>query len=324
MKRTVKIAAFGVLLCLVFVAGFVRLPYYAVGPGPANEVGPLIDVSGHQRYASSGRFIMTTVSWYQVTPLLALKAWLDPHESVVYQDVLYPKGQSVAQEQRRAISDMDQSKIDATYVVLSKLFGYPKHHGRGAMIEEAIAGCPAEGKLYAGDTILAIDDRTVSSAGDASRLISAAGDGPVTFRIRAAGQTHDIALSKRPCSNQTRPLVGIDIVDAFPFSVRISSGNVGGPSAGLMFALALYDALTPGDLTQGRTIAGTGTIDPKGDVGPIGGITDKVVAAQRVGADIFLVPHGNWEELKGVDHGSMKLIDVGRFADAVKALSQPA
>jgi Lon-like protease len=325
MKRIIKIAGFGLLLTLVFVAGFWRLPYYAIGPGPAREVEPLIDVPGQHRYASSGKFIMTTVSWYQVTPVGALRAWLDPNQSIVKQDVLYPPGESVTVEQQRALSDMDQSKIDAAYVVLSKLAGYPKDHGRGALIEETATGCPADGKLYSGDTILAIDHHPVRSAQDASKLISAAKAGqPLAFHISAAGQTHDITVAKGACPPSKRPLVGIDIVDPFPFKVSIASGDIGGPSAGLMFALALYDTLTPGDLTQGRTIAGTGTIDLSGAVGPIGGITDKVVAAERVGASIFLVPKDNWSELKGVDTGSMKLIEVSSFADAVKALSEPA
>lgn len=325
MKRILTITGFVVLLCLVFVAGFLRLPYYAVGPGPAREVEPLIDVTGHQRYASAGKFIMTTVRWYQVTPFQALLAWIDPNESLVKQDVLYPPGTSVQVEQQRALSDMDQSKIDATYVALAKLGGYPKRHGRGALIEESFAGCPSDGKLYSGDTILAIDRTPVRSAEGASRLLDAVpADTPVDFTVSAAGQTHDISVTKGTCPGTDRSLIGISLVDPFPFDVAIASGDIGGPSAGLMFALGLYDTLTPGDLTQGRTIAGTGTIDETGAVGPIGGITDKVVAAERVGADIFLVPKDNWNELKGVDTGTMKLIEVSSFADALKALSTPA
>lgn len=325
MKRFLKVASFAVVLALVFAVGYVRLPYYAVGPGPAREVTPLIQVQGHQRYASSGKLIMTTVRWYQVTPLQALAAWLDPHQSVVGRDVLYPPGENVQTEQQRAISQMDQSKIDATFVVMSKLADYPDRHGRGALIETSYPGCPAEGKLFAGDTILSIDGHATPDARAASRIIAAARPGvALDFTVRAAGATHDIEVAKGSCPGTKDPLVGISIVDAFPFGVRISSGDVGGPSAGLMFALGLYDQLTPGDLTQGRTIAGTGTIDTSGAVGPIGGITDKVVAAERVGASVFLVPQGNMKELDGVDTGSMRLIPVATFQDAVDALSAPA
>lgn len=118
--------------------------------------------------------------------------------------------------------------------------------------------------------------------------------------------------------------MGVRLVDAFPFQVEIASGDVGGPSAGLMFALGLYDQLTPSDLTQGRTIAGTGTIDPQGGVGPIGGIEDKVLAAERVGATVFLVPKDNMAELQSIDTGAMRLVSVATFQDAVDALSAPA
>jgi PDZ domain-containing protein len=324
VKRSLRITALVLVAGLVFAVGFVHLPYYAVGPGPAQQVEPLIDVQGHQRYPSSGKLIMTTVRWYQVTALQALVAWLDPHQAVVSRASLYGPGQDAAAEQRRALSQMDQSKIDAAYVALSHVVGYPAAHGDGALIETTGSGCPADGKLYSGDTILAIDGHPVGNARAASRLLDRAKRGvPTTFRVEAAGQTHDIRVSKGRCPGADRPLFGISIVDAFPFSVSIASGDIGGPSAGLMFALGLYDTLTPGDLTQGRTIAGTGTIDPKGDVGPIGGISDKVVAAQRVGATVFLVPRGNMGELKGIDTGTMKLMPVGTFQEALTALSAP-
>jgi len=111
------------------------------------------------------------------------------------------------------------------------------------------------------------------------------------------------------------------LIDRFPFDVQISSGDIGGPSAGLMWALGLYDLLTPGDLTGGRTIAGTGEINVDGAVGPIGGIEDKIVAAERAGAEVFLVPAENMAELKGVDTGDMKLVSVSTFQEALDALA---
>jgi len=326
VKRILKIVAAVLGLALVFAVGFVRLPYYAVGPGPANEVIPLIRVGGGQpTYPPSGKLIMTTVSFYQVTPLEALRAWLDPHESIVAEDVLYPPGVDHATEDQRSRSQMDQSKIDAAVVVLTELEDYPKSHGPGALIEQSFPGCPADGELFSGDLIVSIDGETVDSRTDASKLL---GDvparEPIDFRVRAAGETHDVEVAKRPCGGSKEPLVGISLVDNFPFPIVIASGNVGGPSAGLMFSLGLYDLLTPGDLTSGRTIAGTGTIAADGTVGPIGGIIDKVVAAQRVGASVFLVPKQNMAELQGVDTGDMRLIPVGTFDDAVSALQRTA
>ena len=116
-------------------------------------------------------------------------------------------------------------------------------------------------------------------------------------------------------------MIGILLVDSFPFEIAIESGVVGGPSAGLMWAIGLYDLLTPGDLTRGRTIAGTGTIDLDGNVGPIGGITDKVVGARDASADIMLVPREDFDELRGIDTGDLTLIPVSTFDQAVEALS---
>jgi len=118
-------------------------------------------------------------------------------------------------------------------------------------------------------------------------------------------------------------LVGISMIDAFPIDVTYTSDEIGGPSAGLMWALGLYELLTPKDITAGRTIAGTGEIAPDGTVYPIGGIQDKVIAAQRAGATIFLAPTDNMAELQGVDTGDMQVIPVKTFDDALQAL-QPS
>ena len=143
---------------------------------------------------------------------------------------------------------------------------------------------------------------------------------PITFEVIAGGETNTVTVTRAQCAGSERPLVGVNLIDRFPFDVDISSGDVGGPSAGLMWALGLYDLLTPGDLTAGRTIAGTGTIDMRGNVGPIGGIIDKVVGAERAGAEIFLVPADNMAELEGVDTGDMRLISVAKLQDALDAL----
>jgi PDZ domain-containing protein len=116
------------------------------------------------------------------------------------------------------------------------------------------------------------------------------------------------------------PYVGITMVEPFPFEIAISSGEVGGPSAGLMWAVGLYDLMTPGDLTRGRTIAGTGTIDLDGNVGPIDGIEDKVRAAMRAGASVFLAPAGNLRDLKGIDSGDLRVVPVSTFDGALQAL----
>jgi Lon-like protease len=320
-KRFLRLAPLVLLLVAVLVASWVPLPYYAVGPGPAREVEPLIHVDGPTVYASAGKLVMTTVSFRQTTGVQAFLAWLDPNRSVVAQDVLYPSGETQAQEQQRSLSQMDTSKIDAASVVLRQTGGYPKQHGPGALIEGVAPGCPAEGRLFAGDLVTAIDGTSVRSVSGAQKLLDAIPtNAEATFHVRAAGQTHDIRVTRRSCVGGHAPLFGISMIANFPYRVRIESGDIGGPSAGLMWALGMYDLLTPGDLTGGKVIAGTGTIDLQGKVGPIGGIGDKVVAAQSVGADVFLVPKGNLKGAQAASDGSMRIVSVASFQDALSAI----
>jgi Lon-like protease len=323
MSRPIRVAAVVVPLALAFAAGWVRLPYYAVGPGPARDVAPLIRIEGHPRYDSAGHLIMTTVRLEQVTALRALVAWLDPATQVVARDKLFAPGVSKRLEEQRARAQMEQSKVDATQVVLSELADYPAEHSTGVLVESVVPGCPAEGAVDVGATILSIGAREVTGPKQASSLLdrippTAAAD------LRVAppdgGKQRELRLRRDDCVEGRGPLFGFSLIATFPFSVHISTGDVGGPSAGLMWALGLYDLLTPADLTSGRTIAGTGTLDIGGEVGPIGGIGDKIVAAERLGADVFLAPERNMDEIRRMDTGDLKVVPVGSFTDALEYL----
>jgi Lon-like protease len=323
MKRPVRVAAVVVPLVLAFAAGWVRLPYYAVGPGPGRDVGPLIRIQGHERYDPSGHLIMTTVRLVQVTALRALVAWLDPATQVVARDELFSPGVPHRVEQQRSLSQMEQSKVDATWVVLSELADYPDEHSSGALVESVVPGCPAERAVDVGDTILSIADHEVTSGKQASSLLDRIGPtGSAALEVESpdGGTPQDVRLRRDDCVDGHPPLFGFALINTFPFSVHISTGDVGGPSAGLMWAVGLYELLTPGDLTNGRTIAGTGTLDASGDVGPIGGISDKIIAAERLGADVFLAPERNMNEIRRMDTGDLKVVPVGSFTDALEYL----
>ncbi len=319
-KRSPLLWIFLAAAVLLLAAAGIPLPFYSIGPGPAEEVVPLIAVDGHPTF-DSGTLVMTTVSFRQVTGLGAMVAWLDPSEIVVGKDRVYPPGLTVAQERERSLSQMDTSKIDATTLVLDRLTSYPDDHGEGVLIERVFPGCPAEGELFAGDLVESIGGTPINDVVDASDAIeSVAPADPLTFHVSAGGEQHDVTVTRGTCLTADRPVVGINMVNTFPFGVEISSGEIGGPSAGMMMALGLYDLLTPGDLTDGYLVAGTGTVEPDGRVGGIGGITDKIVAARRVGAQIFLVPKENVVEARTADAGAMRLISVGSFDDALRAL----
>jgi PDZ domain-containing protein len=320
-RRLIKLGLVLGLVAVFVLSGTVWLPLYSLGPGPAREVLPLIQVSGHPEYGSSGRFVMTSVRFEQLTTLGALLAWLDPDQAVVPRSDLFTPGETRTEEHQRAISQMDQSKLDATSVVLSDLTGYPKDHRPGALVEGVVPGCAADGELYPGDLIRAIDGRAIRGAAQASRLIESSRSGStLTFDIKAGGEQHLVDLRRAPCGGRVEPLVGVSLISNFPFGVLIESGDVGGPSAGLMWALGLYDLLTPGDLTAGRTIAGTGQIGLNGTVYPIGGIEEKVVAADHAGASVFLVPTGNVAGARAAGGDGMVLVPVSSFRDAVDYL----
>jgi PDZ domain-containing protein len=322
MRRRLRSAGYILLVAVAIGVSWIRLPYFSLGPGPSREVAPLIHVGGAPTYGSSGHLVMTTIRYDKLTVLGALVSWIDPGRSVVDEEVVYPPGLSPAEEAERATSQMDQSKIDAAVVALSEVTDYPRAHGPGALVEAVGPGCPAEDHLFPGDLIVRIDGEGVDSRPEASRLIDAVPVGePIEFRVEVDGKMHDVRLTRGTCPGIDEPLIGILLVAAFPFEISIESAEVGGPSAGLMWALGLYDLLTPGDLTRGRTIAGTGVIDLDGNIGPIGAIVDKVVAAQEVGADILLVPRDNLDELRDVDAGDLRLIPVSTFDEAVEALS---
>jgi Lon-like protease len=322
MRRRLRFGGYVLLVAVAFAAGWFPLPYFSFGPGPAREIVPLIHVEGAPTYGSSGHLVMTTIRFTQVTALGALAAWIDPERAVVDEELVYPPGLSPSEEEERATSQMDQSKIDAAAVVLAEVTDYPREHGPGALVEFVGEGCPAEGRLFPGDLIVRIDGHTVGSRQQASRLIDAvpAGD-PIRFRVEADGESHDIGVTRGRCPGVDERLIGIFLVEPFPFEITIESGDVGGPSAGLMWAVGLYDLLTPGDLTGGRTVAGTGSIDLEGKVGPIGAILDKVVAAREANADIMLVPRDNYDEARDVDTGDLRLISVSTFEEALEALS---
>lgn len=306
---------------ILFIGGYVFLPYYSIGPGPARDVEPLIRIEGATRYPSEGRFVLTSVVFKQLTGFGVIGAWLDADRAVVKREQVYPSGEPVEVERVRSISQMDQSKLDATYVVLRELTDYPKEHGQGVLVEGVVDGCAADGELYPGDLIQRIEGEPVDTVRAASRAIGSAASGEtLTFDVSVDGEPETVRLVREPCGGVEDPLVGVSLINSFPFDVTISSGAIGGPSAGLMWALGLYDLLTPGDLTGGRTVAGTGVIGTDGTVLPIGGIGEKLAAADDAGADLFLVPKDNLAEARAAgDHG-LELVVVATFDDALAYL----
>jgi PDZ domain-containing protein len=237
-----------------------------------------------------------------------------------------PPGTSQQQLNQANQRLIDESKPVAAAVAL-RAAGFPVTiTGQGARVESVVDGMPAQGVLQPGDVIDAVDGQPVHTTDD---LVQAIAGHPVgehlTVDVQRGGQDMnvDMATAASP-SDPTHPVVGVTVsTDKFdvqvPFQVNITSDNVGGPSAGFMFALAILDGVTAGDLTRGYFVAGTGTIAQDGTVGAVGGAAEKALAAEQDGAQIFLVPADDAADAHRWVH-SIQIIPIQHFDDAIQAL----
>jgi PDZ domain-containing protein len=181
---------------------------------------------------------------------------------------------------------------------------------------------PADGKLEVRDVIVAVNGSPISTTEEVGNAVRSTPKGQdVTLTVVRDGEEREVTVT--PGERDGAPFIGIDMLPGyrFPFDVSVDvDPNIGGPSAGLMFSLAIYDTLTPGSLTGGAVVAGTGTIDPEGKVGPIGGIQQKVAAARDTGAELFLVPPDNCDEALDAPNDDMRLVRADTMHDAVAAI----
>ena len=231
--------------------------------------------------------------------------------------------EQVNQTNKRLI---DESKPVAAVVAL-RAAGYPVDiTGQGAEVESLIEGMPAQGVLQVGDIIVAVDGQPIDTTNALIQAVTRhrVGD-QVTLTIRREGQTQDLQVGTRSSPTEPgRPIVGVTVSTylfdvRMPFPVDVESDNVGGPSAGFMFALGILDAVTDGDLTRGYYVAGTGTIGQDGVVGAVGGAAEKALAAEQDGAQVFLVPKDDSEEARRWVK-QLQIVPIERFEDAIHAL----
>ncbi len=326
---TLLIAGVCVLAGLV-VAAVVQVPYVALTPGPTfNTLGKpdgteLIQIAGHRTYPTTGNLNMVTVSYTggpgtDFNIFSALRAWLTPDDAVVPASEIYSSGQSQQQVIQQDTQEMLGSQQDATAAALCYLkIGYTT----ADPIVATVKGTPAYGVLRPGDKITAVDGTPVGCHHDVVTMIRDRKPGaPVTLTFDRGGAIRTVTLATKDIGN--KPVVGVELgspVYQFPFSVKINLSGVGGPSAGLMFALGIIDKLTPVSLTGGRFIAGTGEIEPTGVVEPIGGIQQKMAAARAAGATIFLTPVANCADTAGAVPAGLRLVKVGSLAGAISDL----
>ncbi|MDQ1513127.1 MAG: Lon-like protease, partial [Microbacteriaceae bacterium] len=316
-RRAVPWRALLALLALgsVLLVALLPSPYAIERPGPVFDAlgraetkgtpTPLIDVPGRTTYPTSGSLDVLTVSVIGTPtagpPWVDLAAaWLDPAQSVVPLEAVYPAGQTLGDADRQGAEQMTAAQQGAIAAALTRL-GYPV---RGTVrVTQVQPGTAAAGRLKAGDVVHSFAGRPVIDSCSLQDLVLSHGTAPSAVDLQRAGATTSVQVTPRltAVGGGKRPLLGVVTSSSytFPFPVRLRLNDVSGPSAGMMFALGIVDKLTPGALTGGRSVAGTGTICGDGAVGAIGGIAQKMVAARRAGATVFLAPASNCDEVLG-------------------------
>lgn len=334
-----------VLIALLCAGVLIKVPYAEMSPGPTvNTLGevdgdPVLQITGHKTYKTSGHLNMTTVrvtgADYRMNLVEAVYGWLGHDSLVVPHDTLYPDGKTEQQSTQENAEEFSQSQESAKVAALTEL-GIPV--SSRVVVSTVIKDSPAQGKLHAGDVIKAVDGTAVRQPEDVAKLVTRHKPGQdVTFTVipakaaaaaEKAGKepegTEKITLTTAKAPKENRAIVGIQAGTdhTFPFDIDIKLADVGGPSAGLMFSLGIVDKLTPGQLTGGKFVAGTGTIDDKGKVGPIGGINMKLVGARNAGARYFLTPADNCKSAASDTPDGLTLVRVKTIDDAKKSLDR--
>lgn len=313
----------------LFVAGFlsvvawnIELPYLAYSPGPISDAADTVVAEEVDFFPPEGELLMLTILQQDVNVFEAFIAGVDPTIDLVRKQAVRREGESDQEYRNRVLDQMSSSNFRAVTVALQYL-GYEMVPVE-VIVTEVEEGVPAAGKIEQGDIVRSINGDRVTSFEDFEPALEGydVGDTISLTVEREAGILElEVELAERE-EEPGEPMIGITLrpVTEPPFPIEIRAGDVGGPSAGLMHTLAIIDNLTEGELTKGRVIAGTGTIDLGGTVGSIGGIRQKVVAAEAAGADYLLVPEGNYETALTAERETIEIVAVATLDDAISFL----
>jgi PDZ domain-containing protein len=324
-----------IFVSMAAILAVTGVPFVAWSPGATLDIlgerdgKPVIEISGVRTFDTSGQLNLTTVAVTRADAVLslpeALLSQLLPDREVLPREAVYPAGQSPETIKEQDILAMATSQQDAIVAALraagEKVIERP-------MVSAVVRSGPAEGKLEPGDLILKVDQSDVETVEDVRQLITAHNVGEsVTFTVIRDRQIVDnvTVLTQASNTTPTGPVVGVVWETGYSYDPRITINvdpGIGGPSAGLVFAVGIYDQLTSDDLIGDRIVAGTGTITTSGDVGSIGGIREKIAGARGIKATLFLVPAGNCDDIVGVDAGGMTLVKVETLSDAISALER--
>lgn len=318
----------GVLVVVLgLVGGLVEVPYVALGPGPTYDTlssvngQPVIEVNGKPTSQTSGELRMVTVSEIdQITLFGALGLWMSGNYALQPRELYFPPGQSQQQVNQQNVQEFQESQIDAEVSALRYL-KYPIE----VVATQVVDGSPADKVIKAGDRIDSVNGKSVNSVEDVFGAVQSTKPGqtiPVSVQTGSGPVRNlEITLAKNP--NGPQGFMGIQPASqaVVPFKVNVSLTDIGGPSAGLIFALAIVDKLTNGQVNGGLKVAGTGEIDDLGNVSQIGGIPFKLVAARAAGATVFLTPAENCAEAKAHVPSGLQLVKVTSLSSAISELA---
>ena len=317
------------VLCVMILGGsLIPVPYVIERPGPAIDVlgeyedEQILVIDGAETHPTEGALMMTTVSvdggpGYRVTPVEVVASWFDRSKMVVPRELVFPEGQTREQTALTNTAAMSSSQQDSVAVALDELGVAYQDVVMVAGVEE---GGPADGTLQGGDVLVSIGGETAADSAGYQELARRAAPGePIAMTVRRDGE--ELALKVPTETVDGAPRMGVVLAPGFefPMDIHIAVGDIGGPSAGMIFSLSVYDELTPGALTGGHRIAGTGTIAADGAVGPIGGIRQKMVGAEGSDAEFFLAPAANCDEVVGNEPEGLEVVAVSTFDDAITA-----
>lgn len=335
MSRKTYVRTFLVVAILLIASALYSLPFYVSKPGMAKELEPIIEVSGGDE--AKGSFMLTTVRMGRANIYSYMMAKWSKYQELYPEASIRSEDETDEEYNIRQLHLMDGSKNNAIKIAYEKAGKEVEYEYLGVYVLDVLKGMPAAKELKAGDQIIQVDDVKFKSAQEFMDYINEKKAGDEVKIVYKREETEKTAvLSLQPFENDpNRVGIGISLddnrrVNTKP-AIAIDSEHIGGPSAGLMFSLEIYNQLTKGDLTSGYDIAGTGTMSDDGTVGPIGGIQQKIVAADKSGAEIFFAPNengaagSNYEDAliaaKDIDT-DMKIVPVDNFEDAVAYLTK--
>lgn len=329
---TVTVSALA-LVVLTVLAAVLPAPYVVESPGPSlNVLGKydgqdIVSVENRDDAPSEGELRMTTVSvqgspGYDIPLAGVMTAWFDRDRSIIPFEALYPDDTDAEDNSLMNSVEMNGSQQEAIAAALSK-------QGISYSTTTIVAGVRSDGgaagQLEPGDVLLEVNGQKIENVAAAGETIGSTPRGnKVKLTVRRGGDEKSFALTPR--YEGERALLGIVLSRGFDFPVKVNFAldGIGGPSAGMIFALAIYDEMTPGDLTGGKKIAGTGTIDEQGTVGPIGGIRQKMIGARSDGAEFFLAPGLNCEDVQGHIPDGLKVVRVDSLTEAIATVEHIA